>query len=78
MFYCSFLPFFLPIYHKVTPNNGNKVAPAGVILTVADLEVDSVWVHDEHHNMYELQYDAFNFSPAIDDNIRVLNELRTH
>lgn len=61
-------------HNKVTPNNGNKVAPAGVILTVADLEVDSVWVHDEQHNMYELQYDAFNFSPAIDDNIRVLNK----
>ena len=41
-------------HNKVTPNNGNKVAPAGVILTVADLEVDSVWVHDEQHNMCQL------------------------
>lgn len=35
--------------------------------------MDTIWVTDDNHNMYELPTDIFNFSPTIDDNIRILS-----
>lgn len=36
--------------------------------------MDTIWVTDDNHNMYELPTDIFNFSPIIDDNIRILSK----